>query len=191
MELPSATTEQHCPRAEISAYIDGELNPAEELALESHVAMCRECLSELNFQKQILTALDFSLNEKNEIRLPENFARVVAVRAESGVSGLRSKTERLRALFLCASLFLIVVLGISRENGTFSAIFSKLWEQVFAVAYFALHLVFDISLGAAVILRSLSGQFVFNSMLSVLFAASLFALAAAALSRMLFHSSRS
>ncbi len=64
MELPSATTEQNCPRADISAYIDGELKPAEEIALENHVAVCQECLPELNFQKQILSALDFSLDEK-------------------------------------------------------------------------------------------------------------------------------
>ena len=91
--------ERECPRADIAAYIDGELTPREELALELHLAACPDCTGELNLQKQMLRALDCGLKDRTEIELPKNFAKTVATRAESNVSGLRSKEERFRALF--------------------------------------------------------------------------------------------
>lgn len=191
MDLQKATTKEKCLRAEISAYIDGELSPAEELALEVHIASCKGCLTELNQQKQILSALDFSLDDEKEIELPENFAKVVAVRAESGVSGLRSKEERFRALFLCVALFLMTLIGLSAESENFPAALARFGERIFAVMGFTAHLFYDIAIGLTVIIRSFGGQFFFNSAVSILIAAILFIASAAVLSNLIFRSNRS
>lgn len=191
MDLQGLKTESNCLRAEIGAYVDGELTPAEELALEAHVAVCKNCLSELNLQKQMLSALDFSLDEHTEIKLPKDFAKVIAVRAESGVCGLRSKDERFRALFLCTALFLMVLAGLGADTENLLATFIKFGEQVFAVIGFVGHFVYDLSVGVTIIIRSLSGQFFFNSVISVVFAACVFTFSAAALSRLISRNNRS
>jgi anti-sigma factor RsiW len=183
MNLQTAKTENNCPRFEIAAYIDGELLPRDELRLEAHVAGCKDCLAELNLQKQMLSVLDFGLRDKTEIELPKNFAKVVAVRAESRVSGLRSKEERFRALFLCVFLFLIILIGLGSEIEIVLAAFGKIGEKMLAVVGFAWHLAFDLAIGTTVILRSLSGQFVFNSVQSFVVIACLFTVSAILLSR--------
>ena len=89
-----------------------------KIVLEKHLAHCKSCLNELNLQKKMLSALDFAFSEGNnqaEIELPANFAKVVAVTAESGVSGLRRPEERSRAFFLCPGLFLSVIVGLGTE----------------------------------------------------------------------------
>ena len=191
MDFSTAITKKTCPSTEIAAYLDGELAPDEELALEAHVANCRDCLAELNLQKEMLTAMDFSLEAEAEIELPQNFAKVVAVRAESGVSGLRSKEERFRALFLCTALFLITLIILGAETQNVLAASGKLGEQMLTVITFAGHLVYNLSFGVTVILRSLSGQFVFNSLISFVIVACLLALSAAVLSRLISRYNRS
>lgn len=191
MNLSVVTTEKNCPRAEMAAYLDGELSAAEESALEAHAADCKDCLAELNLQKQLLRALDSAFDKKAEIELPENFARIVATRAETSVSGLRTTEEKFRALFLCALLFLIIVAGLGAETGDTFAAFGKFGEQFVAVAGFAAHLVYDLSIGATVILHSLGGQFVFGSTLSFILLIASFALSALMLSRLILRFHRS
>ena len=191
MELQAFATEKICPRFEIAAYIDGELAPDEELALEAHVAICKECLAELNLQKQLLCALDISLEKQPEIELPENFAKVIAVRAESGVSGLRSKEERFRALFLSVALLLIVLVGLGADGGHVFASIRKIGEQAFIILGFIGHLIFNLAVGTTIILRTLGGQFVFNSTSAFILGAFLFVLAALVLSRLISRFNRS
>ena len=183
MDIQAATTENTCPRVEIAAYVDGELSPAEELRLERHIAECRDCLGELNLQKQLLGFLDLGLEDKAVIELPKDFAKIVAVRAESSVTGLRSKEERFRALFLCLALFLFILIGLGAETENVFAAFAKFSEQVIAVVGFAGHLAFDLAVGTTIILRSLSGQFVFDSAMSFVIVACLFAISVILLSR--------
>lgn len=163
MDTQTATTEQTCPRSALAAYLDGELAPREELVLEMHLAVCQICRTELNQQKKLLCALDFALEEKDEIEVPKDFAKTVAVRAESNVSGLRNRSERPTALFLCASLFLFALVGLGAETERLTAAFFKISEKILAVAAFSAHLVYDISFGTVVILRSLSQQVFFNT----------------------------
>ena len=191
MDLHAFATENFCPRADIAAYIDGELSPKEELALEAHVSVCKDCLAELNLQKQLLCALDSSLDRQGEIELPKNFAKVVAVRAESGVCGLRSKDERFRALFFCVSLVLIALIILGAETGHLFAFFSKMGEQSIIIVRFIGRVVYDIAIGGTIILRSLSGQFGFNSAVSFILGAFLFAFSALLLSRLVSRYNRS
>jgi predicted anti-sigma-YlaC factor YlaD len=173
-----------CPRMEIAAYVDGELAPRQELALEQHLAACETCRAELNEQKKLLCALDF-MHEANssDIEIPKNFARVVATRAESNVSGLRNREERGRAIFLCASLFFLVVVGLGAETEKVFTASTAILERVLAVLTFFGHLTFDVAFGVVVILRSLANQSVIGAALVVAFAAGFWAVFWFALSR--------
>lgn len=154
---------QTCPRREIAAYLDGELNPREEFDLEMHFAGCSVCKEELNEQKKLLNALDFALENEDEIELPENFTKIVVTTAESNVQGLRCPRERNRALFVCAALFLLVFLGLGAETANSFAAFGAVGEQFLAVGGFFVHLIHDITVATTVIFRSLCLQFVFKS----------------------------
>ncbi len=178
----SQETAQHqtsCPRREIASYLDGELTPREELDLELHLTVCATCTEEFNEQKKLLCVLDFALEGKKEIELPENFTKVVVANAESKVNGLRCPRERSRALFVCAALFLMFIFGLGAETTKTVETFGTLAEQFLAVGGFFVHLVHDITIAATVILRSLCLKFVFKSamtagLIGVFFVISLF-----------------
>ena len=164
MNLQIATIKNFCShRNDIAAYIDGELLPREELELEMHLAICKDCSGELNEQKKLLQALDYALESEREIVLPANFTRVVIANAESEVSGLRRPQERSKSLFVCAALFLLVLLGLGGETKTVLNAFAKFADQFLAVGGFIWNLIYDIAVGTTIILRSLNNQIVFNS----------------------------
>lgn len=184
MNRQNTPIQNECPRAELAAYIDGELTPREEIELEMHLAVCCLCAFELNEQKRLLSALDFALEDEREFSLPANFARVVVANAESRVSGLRCSQERFRAMFVIAALLLLFLLGLGGETRTIAATFLNFGEQVLAVGGFAAHLIFDIAVAASIIMRSLCSQFVFNSAFATIFFGILFLSAAYILSRL-------
>ncbi len=72
-----------CPGGEIGAYIDGEVSPADETALEQHFAVCGICRAELNQQKTFLFVLNASLETETELELPKNFTKTIVANAES------------------------------------------------------------------------------------------------------------
>lgn len=183
MNPQNSNIENQCPRREIAAYIDGELSSREELDLELHVADCKRCALELNEQKRLLFALDFALEDEKDFKLPENFTRVVVANAESKVNGLRCPKERFRAIAVITSLFLLFLVGVGGQTKTFTETFLKFGEQILAVGGFALHLIFNIAVGASMILRSFFSQFVFNWSFSVVLPVAFFCLALFALSR--------
>lgn len=185
MNSPIAATEKQCPRTRLAAYIDGELLPHEELELEMHLAGCKTCAAELNEQKKMFRALDFALENQREIELPANFTEVVVVNAQSKVSGLRCPRERFRALFICSVLFLLVVSGLGWKIEAVFNTYVRFAEQIFAVAGFASHLIYDVSIGTAVILRSLGSQFVNNSMIVFVFPVALLCISLFAFSRLI------
>ncbi len=163
MELQTATTNAECPSIEISSYIDGELSPQQELELELHLAGCKTCSEELNDQKKLLCAINASLKDEGEFELPANFTKVVVANAESRVSGLRRPRERFNAAFVCSALGLFVLFGLGAEATNVLDGFVRIFDQTAVVAGIAAHVVYDFSIGAIVILRSLSSQFLFSS----------------------------
>ena len=191
MNLQTATIEKVCSeRGDIAAYIDGELSPGEELTLEMHLAVCKRCGEELTEQKKLLRALSFVLESEREIELPANFTRTVIVNAESKVSGLRRPQERFRALFVCAALFLLVILGLGAETKSVFDASAKFADQMIAVGSFLWNLVYDVAIGAAIIMRSLGHQLVFNSSASLAFVIGLFFVLLIVLSRYVARSNR-
>lgn len=151
---------EQCPNNNISAYIDGELSPAEEIALEMHFAGCSTCTEELNLQKSFLQALNASLENESEIELPENFTKTVVANAESTVRGLRGPRERLNAVFICSALFLFALFALGGDAERTFATIGAVLEKLGAVAASAGHFVFDISLALAIIIRTISATVV-------------------------------
>lgn len=151
-----------CARADIAAYLDGELSPREEIDLEKHFAVCRRCEAEFNEQKKLLSALDLALDDRKGFELPADFTKKIVVRAESDITGLRRREERFRALFLCAAMFLLIILGLGSETEAVFATFAVFIEQFWAVAGFAAHLIFDIAVAVTAILRLVGGQFIYS-----------------------------
>lgn len=163
MENIEERTSSVCPSPEISAYIDGELSPGDELELELHMAGCRICTDDLNLQKSFLNALESSLEDERRIQLPKNFAKAIVATAESRVSGLRRPHERRNAAFICTALiaFSFFVLG-SNADKTFAAA-AAVVDKIFAVIASVGHLVYDLALGSAIIFRSLASKLFFES----------------------------
>jgi hypothetical protein len=153
---------KECPIDEIAAYIDGELSPAHEIELEFHFSMCPSCVEQLNLQKQFLCDLDSSLKEDHPIELPDDFAKVIATRAESSVSGLRRPAERYNALFVCAAvlLFFLFATGANASRAVDGG--GKAIDQAAVILGFFGHLVYSIFFGIAVILRTFAGQITFD-----------------------------
>jgi len=190
MNLETSTNKNTCPRQEIAVYIDGELNQRDELNLEMHLAHCSTCAFELNEQKKLLCLLDGALSEKDEIEVPANFTKIVLANAQGKVSGLRHPGERFRALFVCSCLFFLVLLGLGNETQIVVKTFIKFSEQILVVSGFVWHFIYDFSLGTAIILRSLSSQFLFNSGTSFVFLSILFLVSLAFLSKLIFRFNR-
>jgi hypothetical protein len=121
MSLPE---NNNCPREEIAAYLDGELDSAALAVFETHVEQCVDCANELRSQRQLLCTLEAAFGKSGRIQLPENFTRVVAAHAENDMQGLRHKIEYRRALKLCAILLLaaFTLLGAASNNLVFQPI---------------------------------------------------------------------
>ncbi|MDQ3324070.1 MAG: zf-HC2 domain-containing protein [Acidobacteriota bacterium] len=190
MNLPNPNIKNECPRHELAAYIDGELSAREELDLETHLVECKLCASELNEQKRLFFTLDFALEGEREFKLPENFTKVVVANAESKVSGLRCPKERFRAVFVIAALFLLFISGLGGETRTVLDAFLKFGEQIFAVGNFVLHLIYDVSVAASIVLRSVCSQFVYNSAFSIVFFVVFFFVSLFVLSRLIIRNNQ-
>jgi hypothetical protein len=148
--------ETECPSIEIAAYLDGELLPDLELQLEAHLAKCVICTQELNDQKHFINALNSSFFDGPEI--PADFTKRIVTNAESGVRGLRQKKERLNAVFVCCALFFFVLFTLGASAPGTIAASLDVFGRIAAVFGFAGHLVYDISIGVVVIMRSLADQ---------------------------------
>lgn len=179
-----------CPSPEISAYLDGELAPHEEIELEIHMASCGVCNGELNIQKKLLHALTSSLEATREFELPRNFTKTIVANAESNVSGLRRPKERLNAIFICAALFFFALFALGGEAGRTFITIASVVEKMSAVAGSILFFFYDISLGIAVIARSLSSTFVLSSPVLLFAVFGLFAFSLFVFSRLVLRGQR-
>ncbi len=171
MKSKIENTNEVCKITLIADYLEGELVPTAENEIELHLTRCENCREELNFQKQFLGALDSELENLPE--LPENFTKTIVVNAESKVEGLRGTDERFRALFICAVLFLLVILGLGSETKAVFSAFGSFINQIFAVGSFAARLLFDLMVGLAVIVKFLSHQISLTNVLGIIFFAAI------------------
>lgn len=132
----SATVQQQlCRRNQIASYIDGELENGEVLLLESHLAECAECRSELRAHQVFISELDAALTQKDSLTVPANFSRVVAARAASDMSGVRSSAEHRKALVFVVVLAstAFALLGTSASQFVVAVVqrgVAKIWAVV-------------------------------------------------------------
>jgi anti-sigma factor RsiW len=148
---------KNCPREEIAAYLDGELDSDALTSFEEHVAQCSDCATELRSQRQLLCTLEAAFGTARHIHLPDNFTRVVAAHAENDMRGLRHKTERRRALQLCAALLVaaFMLLGAASNNLVFQPARAFLRITASALDVF-LRTVADAAEGVAIIARMIA-----------------------------------
>lgn len=145
--------ELECRSDDVAAYLDGELSGAASESFEAHLKTCASCATELRMQRQLLCTLDIAFGEP-AFELPKNFSRVVATHAESDLSGMRKKSERRRALQLCALLALLAfaLLGAASPALVFQPAqsFLRVAGTVFDLVG---HTLYDAGTGMAVIAR--------------------------------------
>lgn len=148
--------EKKCPVEDIAAYIDGELDAAREVEIEAHFAACEHCKFELNLQKRFLCNVSSGLRHESDIDLPHDFARKVAVNAESLVSGLRRPRERFNAVFICAGLALFALFALGGEATDLFSLAYGLFEKVAAVGSLAGQVLYSFFVGVVIILRTVA-----------------------------------
>lgn len=176
-----------CRSEEIAAYLDGELKAHAHALFEEHLQACRSCASELREQRHLLCALDFALGADEAcLELPQNFAQVVAVKAESDMSGVRRRSEHGRAfrLGLALALMAFALLGASLNSSVLVPIkiVARYSRSVLSLMWNALY---DLGAGCTVILRALGRRFIFELHPFGLIAFLLFALALLLLPRLI------
>ncbi len=147
------THNHECRSEDVAAYLDGELGGSASESFEAHLKTCARCATELRTQRQLLCTLDLAFSERS-FELPRNFSRVVAAHAESDLSGMRKKSERRRAVQLCALLALLsfALLGAASRALVFQPARSFL-RLAGSLLDLILRALYDAGTGVAVIVR--------------------------------------
>ncbi len=153
-----------CQRNLIAAYVDGELSEVASAIFEQHVAECTECRSELRAHRLFVCELDAVMTDKVELPVPDNFSKVIAIRASSDLRGVRSGAEHRKAIVICVILALtgFGLLGATARDSVF-ALIGKFLTSVFGVAGFVSNAVYDAVAGLVVIFRVLGHKIVVES----------------------------
>ena len=182
-----------CQTENIAAYIDGDLEPAFRSDLEEHIKQCAHCASELQTQRIFMCELDSALASPSDLAVPANFARVVAVRAESDMRGARDATEHARALRFCIILGLaaFALLGFASSKAVVLNV-QAVATKVFGVLGFFAQTIFDAASGFALLSRVVSRGLIADSRLAGLAGLLLVVLAVGVLSLLIsrYHRTR-
>ena len=158
---------QICVTEKVAAFIDGELETHERAAFESHVARCDSCRSELLAQKQFMCELDSALAGPFDLEVPDNFARVVSVRAESDMRGVRTAPEHKRAFYYCVLLALsaFALLGVTASQALLGSVEAGA-VKVMGIGELLFKAAYDAALSLTVVVRVLSGGLFSDTSLS-------------------------
>lgn len=183
--MATAVNQHYCDQSLIAAYIDGELDVDSRLSLEQHVEHCRNCHSELQAHRLFICELDSVLTQPGVVDVPQDFSRMVAARAASDMSGLRSASENKKALAFCMILAvtaLALTTGASRNAALAPA--RQIAGKVVSTLGVLWTAFYDIVASVAVIFRVLNRKLIVESnSLGILLV--LLALAILLLSRMI------
>ena len=150
-----------CQRNLIAAYVDGELGEAATAIFEQHVEDCVECRAELRAHRMFVCELDAALTGKVEIPVPDDFSKVIAVRARSDMRGVRSASEHRKAFVICAILALagFALLGATAREAVL-VLAGTFVNSVVSIAGLVSHVVYDAVAGLIVISRVLGHKIV-------------------------------
>ena len=157
-------TQKICQRNLIAAYVDGELSEVAAAIFEQHVEDCTECRTELRAHRLFVCELDAVMSDKVELPVPDNFSRVIAVRATSDLRGVRSRAEHRKAIVICVVLALagFGLLGATARDSVF-ALIGKFLTSVFSLTSFVSNTIYDAVAGLVVISRVLGHKIVVES----------------------------
>lgn len=182
-----------CETEKIAAFIDGDLDPAELAALEEHIEHCSRCTSELQAQRLFMCELDSALASRFEIEVPSDFARVVAVHAESDMRGVRDRKEHTKALrfIIILGLAAFALLGVASSKAVILNVRSVAGKAFGVLGIFA-RTTLDAAAGVTVVSRVISRGLISDSRLAGLAALLLVVLAIAVLSLLIsrYHRTR-
>ena len=160
----TSTAQKLCQRNLIAAYVDGELDADITLLLEEHLPSCASCRDELRAHQLFVCELDAAMTDSVEIPVPANFSRMVAARASSDMSGVRTRSENRKALGICMILALagFALAGATTRDAIFT-LGGKFVATFFGVVSFVSTAVYDTVAGLAVIFRVVSRKVIIES----------------------------
>lgn len=145
-------------RAQVVAYLDGELTNAEAQQFEQHAKLCSSCAQDLIEQRRLLCALNMAFVRQPAADLPPNFSQLVMARAQSDMGGMRGRNERQRALKICLILGAVSALLLGATAGGLIGVAAEAIKPLHGVAKIACRAVIDTLSGAAVLLRAVGRQ---------------------------------
>ena len=153
-----------CQKNLIAAYVDGELSDVANAIFEQHVEECPDCRAELRAHRVFVCELDAALAGKVEIPVPDDFSKVIAVRARSDMRGVRSPSEHRKAFAICMVLALtgFGLLGATAREDVL-ALAGRFITAVISLGSFVSQLVYDAVAGVVVIFRVLGHKIVVGS----------------------------
>ena len=156
-----AKLDKLCEKNLVAAYVDGELETAAQARFEGHLKDCQDCRLELRVHRQFVCELDALLTNEVQVAVPINFSRVVAARAVSDMSGVRTRAENRKAVVFC------LILGITGFAliGSTTRLAMVSFARVSARKFFSLidlvsHAIYDLAVSIAVISRVLSRKLI-------------------------------
>jgi anti-sigma factor RsiW len=148
----------------IPAYIDGELEDEARVVFEQHIDSCNDCRAELTAHRLFICELDAAMTQNVDVTIPVDFSRVVAARAESDMSGVRSFSEHRKALSFCLILALIAFALIGTPARTSIVTVGRILAgKFFGAASFFWTALYDMAASVTVISRLLSRKFFLES----------------------------
>jgi anti-sigma factor RsiW len=157
------TTDQAiiCETNLIAAYIDGELDENVTLLFEQHLQGCADCRTELREHRLFVCELDAALMKKVDLPVPADFSRVIAARASSDMSGVRTRSEHKKAFLICLVLGLtgFALAGATARDSIFF-VSGRFVTRVAGVGGFLLSVVYDAAAGVSVIFRAVGRKIV-------------------------------
>lgn len=153
-----------CETEKIAALIEGDLEADEHAALEEHINHCSSCNSELQAQRVFMSELNSALSGSYELPVPANFARVVAIHAESDMRGVRDRREHTRALKFCIVIGLaaFALLGFTSSKAVILNAQNLANKTVGIFGFFG-KTIYDGVAGLTVVSRVLSGGLIADS----------------------------
>jgi anti-sigma factor RsiW len=145
-----------CQKNLIAAYVDGELSEVATAIFEQHLEDCAECRAELRAHRVFVCELDAVLTGDVDIPVPDDFSKVIAVRASSDMRGVRTAAEHRKAIAICVTLALtgFGLLGATAREKVV-AIIGTFVAAVLGIAGVVVNFVYDGMAGLVVISRVL------------------------------------
>lgn len=154
-----------CETNRIAAYIDGELDHHEMQLFEDHVESCVSCRDELQAHRLFVCELDAAMMQSvPDIPVPAGFSRMVAARASSDMSGVRTFAEHQKALSICIILALggFALVGATARDAIFS-LAQTFVTSALGLAGFISTTLYDTVAGLSVIFKVISRKVLIES----------------------------